>query len=299
MKLRKITLALLLGIVLFTSCNKDDDSTTVIEIRDRAEVAQEDEILLKDYLETHFYNYEDFQNPPTDFDYKIKFDTISGVNADKTPLKDQVDSLNVTVDSVSQKLYYLVLRKGDTLNRPTVLDSVYTRYEGSLLDGTVFDNSKYPVWFESYNVVRGFGSFLTKLGTATSYESNNDGTVTFDNYGIGAVFMPSGLAYFANAQGSIPAYSPIIFKIELLTLRKSIDVDGDGVPNWKEDIDGDGDPYNDDTDGDGVPDVFDTDDDGDGILTRNEIKIDVNGTVTYTDCDNDGVPDYLDTDQCE
>lgn len=76
------------------------------------------------------------------------------------------------------------------------------------------------------------------------------------------------------------------------------DDDGDGVPTAQEDIDGDGDPTNDDTDGDGTPDYLDPDDDGDGVLTQNE-GVDPNGDGDLTDAqdtDGDGTPDYLDPD---
>ncbi|MFQ3212517.1 MAG: hypothetical protein ACI9C9_000036, partial [Marivirga sp.] len=73
------------------------------------------------------------------------------------------------------------------------------------------------------------------------------------------------------------------------------DLDGDGVPDVIEDIDGDGDPTNDDTDGDGAPDYLDTDDDGDGIPTSEE-DIDGDGNPTNDDTDGDGIPDYLDGD---
>ena len=44
------------------------------------------------------------------------------------------------------------------------------------------------------------------------------------------------------------------------------DTDGDGVPDFAEDINGNGDLTDDDTDGDGTPDYLDTDDDGDNVL---------------------------------
>lgn len=73
------------------------------------------------------------------------------------------------------------------------------------------------------------------------------------------------------------------------------DDDGDGVPTRDEDLDGDGDPRNDDTDGDGEPNYLDTDDDGDGILTKFE-DIDGDGNPANDDTDGDRKPNYLDDD---
>ena len=72
------------------------------------------------------------------------------------------------------------------------------------------------------------------------------------------------------------------------------DEDGDGVINEIEDLNGDGDPTNDDTDGDGIPDYEDNDDDGDGILTIDE-DLNGDGDPTNDDSDEDGIPEYLDT----
>ncbi|WP_326990697.1 Calx-beta domain-containing protein [Chitinophaga sp. 212800010-3] len=45
----------------------------------------------------------------------------------------------------------------------------------------------------------------------------------------------------------------------------SCDTDGDGLTDQQEDINGNGDPFDDDTDGDGIPNFLDLDSDGDGV----------------------------------
>jgi len=64
------------------------------------------------------------------------------------------------------------------------------------------------------------------------------------------------------------------------------DDDDDGIPTKDEDVDGDGDPTNDDTDGDGKPNYLDEDDDEDGLPTALE-------SITEDDNGNDS-KDYLD-----
>ncbi|GGG39643.1 DUF6252 family protein [Bizionia arctica] len=73
------------------------------------------------------------------------------------------------------------------------------------------------------------------------------------------------------------------------------DDDNDGVLTINEDLNGDGDPTNDDTDGDSIPNYLDEDDDGDSILTINE-DIDADGDVVNDDTDGDSIPNYLDND---
>ncbi len=69
--------------------------------------------------------------------------------------------------------------------------------------------------------------------------------------------------------------------------------DGDGVPTSVEDVNGDGDPTNDDTDCDGIPNYLDDDDEDDGTPTIDE-DANGNGTPLDDDSDGDGLPDYLD-----
>ena len=127
--------------------------------------------------------------------------------------------------------------------------------------------------------------------------------MSYSDYGIGAIFIPSGLAYFNRGSGSsIPAYAPLIFKVDIFTFEEDTDFDGDGIPSILEDIDGDGNLNNDNTDGDTEFNVFlanynDTDDDADGIPTREEIVLDEEGNfVEFKDTDGDGTPDHLDRD---
>ena len=61
-----------------------------------------------------------------------------------------------------------------------------------------------------------------------------------------------------------------------------------------EDIDGDGDPRNDDTDGDFTPNYLDTDDDGDGVYSIEEdANKDGNPANDFSDPSNPTLPDYL------
>ena len=77
-----------LTLLLVAACDNDDDSSqdNFIPARDRAEENIDSTLEVERYLTTHFYNYEEFENPPAGFDFKIRFDTIAGANADKIPL---------------------------------------------------------------------------------------------------------------------------------------------------------------------------------------------------------------------
>ena len=298
MKIKSISsLFLLLVFVLaFNACKSNDDDEEV-ELREYADQELTDEQLLREFLQTHTYNYEDF--PPADGeDISIIIDTLADDAANKTPLIDLVESIEVPLTTaedviVNHTLYYLVARQGVRVeNKPSIVDSVYLSYTGKLLDGTQFDQSTLPIWFDTTAVVTGFRYGLQHFAPGNFVQTQN-GTVDFMDYGQGLIFMPSGLAYFGSAQGQIPAYAPLIFEVSVFTTNQT-DHDGDGILSINEDPDGDGNPYNDDTDGDGIPNFFDADDDGDQVLTANEYDEDEDGQVD--DEDNDGTPDYLDND---
>lgn len=296
-------------------CSSDDDEIEEIPTRDAREQAAADEETLQAYLQTHFYNYEEFENPPAGFDYVVRFDTIAGENSNKTPLLESVYVKNVTQQEIDYKMYILKVREG-VGRQLTFADSAYAAYQGVLTNRLVFDNNTVvPTWFDlpgfvtrdsqgrivrsGGNYVPGFKAGLTEFREGSGFTVNADNTVTWnEDYGVGAIFMPSGLGYFASVVGAIPAYSPIIFSVKMLRAVEA-DHDNDGIPSWMEDLDGDGDLYNDDTDGDGFPNFSDPDDDGDGTPTRREIIIREDGTIEFPDSNNNGIPNYLDPDYFE
>ena len=257
-------------------------------------VLENDSII--NFLQTHFYNYDDFNKLNSNESVELIIDTISGDNSDKIPLFNQVSTTSVEIidendEMVSHNLYYIINREGNGPS-PTVADSVYVSYKGLTLGNYTFDLRKNPLWLDQTSLVRGFQEFLPKLKRGDLIV-NSDGTYSFDNFGIGMVFFSSGLGYYQNSAFNIPEYSPLIFQINLNTLNTT-DHDGDGVNTINEDINNDHIFSNDDSDSDGIPDYFDTDDDGDGILTKDEY--DVNGDGVIDDSDGDGIPDYLDID---
>ncbi|GHA51421.1 hypothetical protein GCM10007103_34960 [Salinimicrobium marinum] len=299
MRLNKILLAGFFMTAFLVGCNDDDDNgTDEVEERDRTEQELADREALEEYLQTHFYNYEDFENPSEGFDYVVRFDTINEANADKTPLieSDLLESKTVTRGEVDYTIYVLKVREGEG-DKPTFADSTFVTYRGELLNRRMFDNAVTPVWFDLPQLIEGFTEGVIEFRGATNFDVNEDNSVTWTNdYGVGAVFMPSGLGYYSRPQGGIPPYSPLIFSINLYGVNQA-DHDNDGIPSYMEDINGDGVLGNDNTDNDNLPNFIDDDDDGDFIPTREEIEIDPEtGELSFPDKDNDGTPDYLDSD---
>jgi hypothetical protein len=43
-----------------------------------------------------------------------------------------------------------------------------------------------------------------------SYTTRADGTISYNDFGAGIMFIPSGLGYYAAGSASIPSYSPLV-----------------------------------------------------------------------------------------
>lgn len=299
----KYTLALLVVMSsIVISCKKDDDIPPPPPPRDRGVEAVRALAEIETFLKTHFYNYEEFQADPDNF--QIKFDTIAGDNASKTPLMEQVTFKEVT-DAVEKdvvyKMYYLKVREGSG-DKPHFCDITYNTYEGRTLGLELFDTAVTPVKFDlvgdrtpgNSGIIKGYQQVIIEFGGAANVIENPDGTLTFEDYGIGAVFIPSGLGYYQYPPGSsIKQYEQLIFTFGLYD-SEIADHDKDGIPSYMEDLNDNQDLDDDDTDGNGVPNYLDNDDDGDKRLTKDEIIIHPDGTIEFPDTNGNGIPDYLD-----
>ncbi|SFD32773.1 FKBP-type peptidyl-prolyl cis-trans isomerase [Algibacter pectinivorans] len=302
MSLRKIGFFILSFVLIFSSCKKDDDNISTvaaIEIADRTEQQVIDDSLLVDYLERHYYNssaFGDSNTNPSIADLNIE-ELLDGETLEdgNTLLGDLLDvpgsaliTKTVNYLDTEYKVYILKLNQGGGTDSPNFSDTVRVNYEGSTLDNNLFDSATTPVDFDLTSLIPAWRKVIVDFNVAEGFEDGNDGVVNYTNRGVGVMFLPSGLGYFSGVLPGISAYSPLVFKFELLKTFEN-DHDFDGIPSYLEDLfkeDGspgsDGeftvnfddltDETDDDTDGDGNENYRDSDDDGDGVLTRNELQ---------------------------
>jgi len=274
MKIKNILFVLCLGLAIVT-CDRDD-----MENYDAVGQAELDDKDLVEYLQTHYLNEED--------------GGIWTIDADQTPLMDQVDVQTIEENDAEYKLYYLIENEGSDDNiAPTRSDSVLTTYTGMLLDSTVFDSAKSVLWMSLTEVIVGWSYGFTHYKGGNKI-INVDESFYYEDFGKGILFIPSGLAYGPIGNRGIPPNSPLVFQITCQDVNQA-DHDNDGILSSLETYDGDTNVKNDDTDGDGIPDYLDADDDGDGVLTKDE-DANGNGNPLDDDTDGDGIPDYLDAD---
>lgn len=106
------------------------------------------------------------------------------------------------VVSLPSGLQYKVLREGNG-PVPKENDRVVVKYEGRLIDGTVFDSSytRDPQTneFSPKQVIKGWTEALTRMPVGSKWE----------------IYIPQELAYGSRPAGKIPPYSTLIFTVEL------------------------------------------------------------------------------------
>lgn len=232
--MKKIRFAVLSMLIVLAACSKDDNKTE--KPRDRAQEAIEAQNEIEEYLNNYTYNYEDFDNPSEDFDFKIQFEKIE--ESGKTPLMDLVD-YKVVEDPVKAgleyKLYYLKVKKGDgealaDAEVAFITYDIWRMRTDELIDGTSDSQPKPFVMDAPSNP--GLKEVLREFNAGTDFEINDDGTVTYTGYGIGAAFIPSGLAFFNQPPlgSTIGYYNQLIYTFHTKAMKaKESDEDEDNA----------------------------------------------------------------------
>ena len=148
-------------------------------------------------------------------DPKPYFNTRMGavVNAKKEAVRKageqflRENSKKAGVQVTPSGLQYKILTKGKG-EMPTKDDQVIVKYEGRLIDGTVFDSSykraEQTNKFRPTDVIKGWTEALTMMPVGSKWE----------------LYVPQELAYGARETGNIPAYSALIFIVELVGIEK-------------------------------------------------------------------------------
>lgn len=104
-------------------------------------------------------------------------------------------------------LQYKVLQQGDGPVAEAT-DRVKVHYEGRLIDGTVFDSSYKrgePATFAPSQVIKGWTEALTMMPVGSKWQ----------------LYIPQELGYGSRQSGPIPAYSTLIFDVEVLGIEQN------------------------------------------------------------------------------
>lgn len=114
-------------------------------------------------------------------------------------------SLQEGVVSLPCGIYYKVLEAGTGTVSPTVRSIVTVHYKGSLINGRVFGNSyerSCPEAFRLSDVIDGWQLALQRMHAGDKW----------------IIYIPYTMGYGNRASGPIPAFSTLIFEVELLSV---------------------------------------------------------------------------------
>ena len=137
---------------------------------------------------------------------QAKVDEAAKENVEKGKAYLENNAKNEGVVTLDSGLQYKVVTEGNG-KKPAATDTVVTHYEGSLIDGTVFDSSikrGEPISFPVNGVIKGWQEALQLMTEGSKWE----------------LFIPSELAY--GPAGSPPVIGPhatLVFTVELLEVK--------------------------------------------------------------------------------
>lgn len=139
-------------------------------------------------------------------DQEMKKEALHGANRKAGEAFLAENATKEGVVTTASGLQYKEIVKGTGVI-PQSTQQVSVKYEGKLIDGTVFDSSykrKDPITkFRCNQVIKGWTEALTMMPVGSTWE----------------LYIPYQLAYGDADQGKIPPYSCLIFKVELIDVE--------------------------------------------------------------------------------
>lgn len=146
--------------------------------------------------------------------------TNDGYEKEMKLLRQYLANNNITVDPTASGLYYLETETGSGLSVEAD-DFLVIRYTGRLLAGLIFSSTDSAVAAQNnfYNPGILYGPFKFEY-QRVSMLGIREGLSFMKEGGKATLIIPSNLAYGSTTVGVIPAFSTLIYEIELLSVIK-------------------------------------------------------------------------------
>lgn len=147
--------------------------------------------------------FEEFQK--ASIDKRRQADSMEGAQnlaAGQKFISDQL-AANPNLKTTPSGLIYEVIKEGSGA-KPTLDNRVSVIYKGTLIDGTVFDQTDTPREFHMRGVIRGWIEGLQLMSVGSKYR----------------FIIPPDLAYGPQRRPQIDPQSTLVFEVELVDIKK-------------------------------------------------------------------------------
>jgi FKBP-type peptidyl-prolyl cis-trans isomerase len=128
--------------------------------------------------------------------------------AESSLLKKYLKDNKITAKPTASGLYYIEKVKG-TGPQIHAGSKVSVQYTGTLLNGKKFDSSR----------DRGGKPFDVEVGKGNVIKGWDEGLLHMSKGGKAILIVPSSIAYGEHEMGSIPAYSTLVFDLEVVDVK--------------------------------------------------------------------------------
>jgi FKBP-type peptidyl-prolyl cis-trans isomerase FkpA len=139
---------------------------------------------------------------------KVNFDAAKQLQKEITLIEAYLADHSLTATKTASGLHYIITKEGTGNTHPTTMSTITVYYKGSLLDGTVFDQTKAGIPTDPIPL----NKFI---------DGWKEAIPLLKKEGKGLFFIPSHLAYGVrgNERGSIPSNAVLIFNVELVSFE--------------------------------------------------------------------------------
>ncbi|HOI31166.1 MAG: FKBP-type peptidyl-prolyl cis-trans isomerase [Bacteroidales bacterium] len=145
---------------------------------------------------------------PDEFEAEQHQKKMAQIEESDKLLQAFLEQENITVSPTESGLYYIEKERGNGV-KPQKGQIVKVHYAGRLTNGLPFD--------DSYSKGK---PFEFELGAGRVIKGWDEGIALMRKGGKAMLIIPQNLAYGERETGRIPAYSPLVFEVELVDIVK-------------------------------------------------------------------------------